>query len=788
MAVVADTLPLDRKSRPTNLPVQLTTFIGRDREIADALRLLSAARLLTLVGAGGVGKTRLALRVAETLQENYPDGVWLVDLSSITDPLLVPYAVAATIGSPEVPGEHVTNSLARYLQSRRLLIVVDNCEHVVAVCAELCDHLLRACPHLRILATSRQPIGVVGEITWRVPSLTVPDPNVALSTDEIGTSDAVRLFCDRAQLVRPQFVLGDDNAATVARVCRSLDGIPLAIELAAARVSVLSVEQIAERLHDRFRLLVATGRGVPVRQQTLRSVVEWSYDLTAPNERVLFRRLAVFAGGWTLKAAEAICPDDTLERNSVLDVLARLVEQSLVLADEEQQGERRYGLLDTLRAYAGEKLTEAAELSNFEARHRNWYAALGREAEREVGGPRQAAWFAQLAAEYDNLRAALSSCQDTDLDSGMQLAADLTWFWMLLGRVGEGREWLDGLLARAPSEPTRPARAAALCAAGYLASWLDDHMAARDLLEQSVAAWRILDDPLGLGLSVCSSAVAAYRRGDPPGKLMEECLQRWRGLGAPAMPCYMTLSDLAEMLPSEAGDARAVGLHEESLEQARQRGDLHGVACALRGLGHLAWLRGDARRAADLHRQSLELTWRLGDRLCTTRCLEELALAASAAGQPTRAATLFGAAEAWRDSIGVRLFPSEGAEHELGVESTRAALSTEAYARLSTQGRGLTPDQAVEFGLAAATPEQSAVSEPSLALDPLTIREREVVVLLGQGLSNRQVAETLVVSERTAEAHVTHILTKLGLHSRAQIAVWAAQHGLLGASETTHSP
>ncbi|MBV9354234.1 MAG: AAA family ATPase [Chloroflexi bacterium] len=368
LAVRTEDVPLDPRGRQTNLPLQLTTFVGRERELAELERLLATTRLLTLTGAGGVGKTRLVLCLADEMLEHHPDGVWLVELASLADPALVPYSAAATLGVPQAPGQQLIGSVVEQLQPRHILVVLDNCEHVVQVCAELADRLLRACPRLRLLATSRQPLGVAGEVAWRVPPLTVPDPSVAGGTDEIAASDAVRLFCDRARLVAPRWRLVDHNAAAVADVCRSLDGVPLAIELAAARLSVLSVEQIAGRLTDRFGLLVGSSRTAPPRQQTLRAVVAWSHDLLTEQERVQFRRLAVFAGGWTLDAAEAICAGDGLEREELLPLMARLIEQSLVLAEDDPAGERCYRLLETLRAYARERLAEAGELAPVQAR------------------------------------------------------------------------------------------------------------------------------------------------------------------------------------------------------------------------------------------------------------------------------------------------------------------------------------------------------------------------------------------------------------------------------------
>lgn len=764
------------------LPGQLTSFIGREREIAAVKHALASCRLLTLTGTGGVGKTRLALEVGAGLRDSYADGVWQVELAALENSDLVAETVAGTLGLPQVPGAPIIDTLAAQLAPRQLLLILDNCEHLVEPCARLADRLLRACPRLQMLATSRRPLGVDGEITWRVPSLSLPDPTQFLGTDEVAGFEAVRLFIERARLVRPGFALEDRNAAALAEICRGLDGIPLAIELAAARINVLSVEQIANRLQDRFRLLIGTHRTGAARQRTLRTAVDWSYDLLSPTEQRFFHRLSVFAGGWTLEAAEAICSGDGITADDVLELLARLVEQSLVVADEDSGGERRYGMLETLRRYAREKLEEAGEAEAVYNRHRDWYVGLGQQAEKHLSGPQQANWFERLAAEHDNMRAALVRCLATNPEAGLALGANLVWFWLLRGHVPEGRDWIEKLLDRAGPSPASPAAAAArvtvLNVAGYLAVWLEDHDAARAHLEEALALSLAIGDMKGQVEAVCSLAIAAHRRGDEPGQLLEECLAGWRMGGAQPVPCHITLSDLADLVRGRGDHARAVALNEESLELAKQRGDSHSVAYALRCLGHLAWQAGEHQRAGELQRQSLAMAWQLRDRLCTARCLEELALVASAQRQAERAAELFGASGAWWSAMGVRLLPSDRADHDRGVQVARDLISEDVFEAAWSRGSGLSAQQAVDLGLSDI--ERAPVSaHASTNVGPLTSREQEVAILVANGLTNHEIAEQLVVSKRTAEAHVTHVLTKLGLRSRAQIALWAARHGLV---------
>jgi non-specific serine/threonine protein kinase len=773
---------MDSSGPAPGLPVQLTSFVGRQREIAELTQALASSRLLTLTGTGGIGKTRLATAVGSSVYDSYAGGVWVVELASLAEPDLVAHTVAETLGLRETPGQAVVDTLVMQLAPKHTLLVLDNCEHVIDACAVLAERLLRACPRLQVMATSRRALGIAGETVWRVPALGLPDASHQLGTDELAGCEAVHLFLDRARLVRPGFVLEDRTAAAVVGICRELEGVPLAIELAAARVSVLAVEQIAERLRDRLRLLVSAHRTGSARQRTLRGTLDWSFDLLSATEQRFLARLSVFAGGWTLEAAEAVGSGGDTAAADVLELVARLVEQSLVLADEEAVGERRYRLLETVRQYAREKLDALGELRAVQDRHRDWYVEFARTAERELDGPRQANWFERLAVEHDNLRAAMTHCLATDPGSGLALAASLTWFWLLRGHVPEGREWLEALLQRSNAAPSSPAlaaaQAAALNAAGYLAVWLDDHPAALAHLEEGLALWRRIGDRKGEVEAVCSLAIAAHRRGDDPGELLEQCLSGWRAGGAAPVPCYITLSDIAELVRGRGDHDRAVRLNEESLKLASERGDNHGVAYAIRCLGHLVWQAGDYARARDLHCQSLTLAWQLNDRLCSARCLEELALVASAQGEAERAAQLFGVATAWWAVMGVRLLPVDRADHERGVQSARSRLPDDVFQTAWTRGSALSAAQAVELALSTGTvPLMTATAAPSGG--PLTAREQEVAALVARGLTNYEIAERLVITRRTAEAHVTHILSKLGLRSRAQIALWAAQHGLV---------
>ncbi|MGH2352814.1 MAG: ATP-binding protein, partial [Chloroflexota bacterium] len=427
---VPDTFPLLRSldMLPHNLPLQLTSFVGRERELPAVRDLLAEHRLVTLTGPGGTGKTRLALQVAADVLPAYPDGVWLVALAALADPALVPHAVAQAVGVREEPGRPLLGTLADALRPKRLLLVLDNCEHLLDACAHLADALLRACPHLRVLATGREALGIAGETAWRVPSLGLPDARHLPPVEVLSQYEAVRLFIDRALAVQPGFRVTNQNALAVVQVCARLDGIPLAIELAAARVRVLPVEQLLVRLEDRFRLLSGGSRTALERHQTLRAAVDWSYDLLTEPENAVFARLAVFAGGFTLDAAEAVCAGDGIEAVEVLDLLTHLVDKSLAVVDEQPDGTARYRLLETLRHYAREKLAAREEADTVRAQHATHYLALAEQADPELRGPRGAGWLDRLRRDLDNMREALAWAEaGGEAELGLRLAAALLW-------------------------------------------------------------------------------------------------------------------------------------------------------------------------------------------------------------------------------------------------------------------------------------------------------------------------------------------------------------------------
>jgi non-specific serine/threonine protein kinase len=775
------TVPSPRRLH--NIPTQRTSFIGREREIAEIKQLLGATRLLTLTGSGGCGKTRLALQVAADLLEQYPDGVWLVELAALADPALVPNSAAAALGIPERPTRPLTETLANYLSTKNMLLLLDNCEHLHAACQSLIDHLLRASPTLQVLATSQGTLGIEGELTYRVPSLRLPDVGPVPPAAQLAEYDAIRLFTERAALAQPDFTLTERKAPAIMQLCRQLDGMPLAIEFAAALVMALSVEQIAARLDDRFRLLTAGTRKALPRQQTLRAALDWSYDLLSETERALLRRLSVFAGGWTLEAVEAVCGGDGIERSEILGLLSRLIEKSLVVADTHNSA-ARYSLLETVRQYAQEKLVEEGAVDHLREAHRDWYLTLAEQAARELRGPREDPWLERLETEHDNLRAALewSKAEREGAEAGLRLVAALHFFWWHRDLWNEGMRWTEGALARS-SEASPSALTRALVAATHFARGLGDYELATSVGEKGLALCRELGDKESRGelllyLGYIATVQADYQRAMA---LFDECLNLSHEQGNRWL-YGNTLLQLGMMARHQGDDERATEFNTQGLTVLRAIGNKFATAFALKRYGRdVALPQRRYDEAVALFKESLLLSREARSRWGSEECLDGLAQIASAKGHYEHAARLFGAAEAQREIVGKWSEPVDQASHDQWVVPTRAALGDTPFAATWAEGRALTLEQAVEYALAwverdkPAKPRQPG-REPKG--DCLTAREREVAALVARGMTNREIATTLVISERTADAHVQNILNKLGVSSRAQIAAWAAKRGL----------
>jgi len=589
-----------------NLPLQLTSFIGREKEIEAVKGLItsrSGGRLLTLTGVGGSGKTRLALQAAAELLGAFPDGVWFIELAPLSDPTLVPQILLSTLGLIEQTGRSALAIVADFLRPRRALLVIDNCEHLIQACAQLAETLLRACPTLHILATSREALGIAGETPYLVPTLTTPDPAHA-TLETLLQYEAVRLFVERAHTALPVFALTNDNTPAVAQVCHQLDGIPLALELAAARVKALRVEQIAARLaeRDRFDLLTGGSRSALPRLQTLRAAIDWSHGLLTEPERALLRRLSVFAGGWTLEAAEGVCVGDGVKAHDVLDLMTQLVNKSLIIAEREQGQEARYRMLETIRQYAIERLLEAGEAERTRNRHFEFFMQWAERVEPLVRGLQQLEWLNRVEAEHDNLRAALEwgLAQAERGEASLRLAGALFSFWYRRGYISEGRAWLARALANPAAPSAGAARAQALDAAAALGRCQSDDVTAKALLEESVSLWRALGPAGKTGLAHALATLGDVMRqlGDPAAarSLASEAIALFREQDERWGLAY-ALSNLGLAVRDQDDFALARSVINESITLWRDLGDLWELGVSIRFLGIVAMRQGDYKEA-----------------------------------------------------------------------------------------------------------------------------------------------------------------------------------------------
>jgi len=695
-----DTFPplrsLDNPDLPNNMPLQMTSFIGRDKEIAEVKSLLAKTRLLTLTGSGGCGKTRLALQVAADALEHYPDGVWLVELAPLADPALVPQTVASVLGLAEQAVKSYTLTLIEHLKDKRLLLVLDNCEHLLSACAVLSDDLLRACPSLKILASSREGLGIGGELTYRVPSLSLPDLRQTATPSSLSPFEAVQLFVERALFYLPTFVVTTANAPALASVCHRLDGIPLAIELAAARVRSLAVEEINSKLDNRFRLLTGGSRASLPRQQTLRALVDWSYDLLNVQERTLLCRLAVFAGGWTLEAAEQVCVGEGMEAWEVLDVLTSLVDKSLVVTDPQEE-RTRYRLLETVRQYARDRLVESGESLLVRARHGDCFLKLAEKSEQKIKGPEGAAWLQNLETEHDNLRAALDFCLDSPegAEAGLRLAGALMLFWWTHGHLSEGRERLAAVLARPEAQETTQARAHALKGAGVLALMQSDYTSAHFFYAESVKQFRELGYKPGLAYSLNGLGNVILGQGDYAAArvLCCESLTLYRELGD-KWGIAISLSGVGNVSNDQGDYTAARALYEESLAMQRELGNKKGIAMVLCALGRLIGNQNDCPAADTCFRECLTICREIGDMQTASYALEGCADLPQR--QSEEAIRLYGAARKLRGTIGSPL-PPDWQEGRLAA--LRVDLGEDASTAAWTQGQAMTLEQAIECAL-----------------------------------------------------------------------------------------
>jgi predicted ATPase/DNA-binding SARP family transcriptional activator/DNA-binding CsgD family transcriptional regulator len=802
-----------------NLPAPKTSFVGREQEIVESKRELAMTRLLTLTGVGGSGKTRLALEVARDLVGAYPDGVWLVEFAPLSEGELVAQAVARAMRVREHPGRPLIDTLTEALHKKSALLVLDNCEHLADSVAHLADTLLASCSHLRVLSTSRETLEVEGEAVWRVSSLSVPDTDRLPEAAELMGYDAVRLFVERTRQRLSAFEITPQNSTAVAEVCTRLEGIPLAIELAAARMDVLTAEQIAQRL-DRALGLLTGGRAEVPRHRTLRATLDWSFELLSEPERELFRRLSVFAGGFSLEAAEALGAGGGIEEGDVVELFLMLVDKSLVVREAEEGG-FRYGMLEPVRQYAQEKLEESDEAQATKRAHAEYCLALAEEAEPRLWESGDKVWFDRMEKEHDNMRTALSWTLDNEeTELALRLGGALRWFWRARGYYGEGRRWLERALSE-EGRTSAAARAKALDGVGWLASeqhdidrvqaageeglelseeaeiggvilanfknllgeaaWLrGDYERAAGLFEEGLVLHREARNTRGVAWSVCSLAAVSSDRGDyeRSKELYEEAIALARKMGG-ALPLGDLLLALGWEYMLEGDHERATALNEEAAVLYRERGSRGGLKYALDTLGWAALFRGDHKRARALYEENLVLCRELGDKLAASASMDGLACYAPSGGEALRAARLFGAAQALREGVGYRQKPRERSLRKPYLTFARSCSDEAAWETAFAEGKAMSFEEAVEYALSAEElgPPSPPPERPSTGTrqPDLTRREKAVAALVAQGLTNRQIAKELVVSERTVENHVANILKKLGLHSRERVAASLAE-------------
>lgn len=814
------------KSCPNNLPTPLSIFIGREREIAEVKQLLAFHRLVTLTGAGGSGKTRLSLKVAGELLNEFEQGVWLVELASLSDPALVSQTIASALNLREQAGQPLLDALVDVLAGRDTLLILDNCEHLVSACAQVAEALLQKCPPLKVLATSREVLGLTGEVAWIVPPLSLPDQqpwtaplSVRNAVRSYQESESVQLFVARATAIAPDFQLTAENGSWVAEICRRLDGMPLAIELAAARVRTLSVQQIAHRLDDRFHLLTVGSRTASPRQQTLAATLDWSYALLSSAEQRVLQGLSVFAGGARLDAVQAVYRDG----GEGLDVLARLVDKSLVTVERPPRGETRYGLLETIRQYALEKLAESGKTDELKNDHFDYFLRWAETAEPHLDTAEHLFWLEAYEDEHDNLRAALEWChaEPERADQGLRLAVACSRFWRLRGYLSEGRAHITAVLSRTNLRKRTEAYARALYWGASLAYLQSDYPATRLLGEESLAIrrelypatkskladtldllgelateegdyenapaffeealviFRELEEPRGVADMLMQLGWAHMRMGhyDQVAPLMEEALALFRAIDDMSHIGF-TLSGLGELAVRQGQYERAIHFLDESLAIRREHGHKWGMAASLGSLGWVALRQQDFKRMRAILEESIAIRVEVGDKGGIAWCLEKLAEAKVQQSRFQDAARIFGQAEALRAPIRSVIDPADQPEYDRIISGLRSALGEKTFAALWAEGAALRLEEAIDWALSDPAASSETPQAEKETFGGLTAREREVAALIAQGKSNREIAAAMTVGVKTVETYVTRILHKLGFDSRVQIATWAVEKGL----------
>jgi predicted ATPase/DNA-binding CsgD family transcriptional regulator len=808
----------------TNLPRQLTSFIGREGELIDIKRLLADSRLVTLTGMGGCGKTRLALQAAQSLSAAYVDGTWLVELAGLNDETLLPQLAVQSLGIPHSPEKTALESLLDYVTSREMLLVLDNCEHLTSACSQLVGEILAHSSGTRVLVTSRAPLAIQDEALYALSGLAFPtaEEQQPGSLKDLIEYDAVRLLVERVRGSLPGFMLTAENAGAVLRICRRLDGLPLALELASARSTVLALEQIAQRLDDRFSLLVSRQNSqVEPRHSTLRAAIDWSYDLLSPPEQALLQRLSVFAAGCSLASAEAVCVGEGVDGRLVLDLLSSLVEKSLVVAQTLQRSEARYHLLETIRQYAQEKLVVSSEAREMRGRHLDHYLGMMEETAPKLTGPYQHLWLSWLDGEYSDVRAALAwSLESGRIEAGLRIAVAIYQYWVIRDYAEEGLAWVERLLGRTDGQVSPSVRANALAYAAFLAGFrgntavqmaygrqaaelaetvgeagkpslrwalsaqaygmraAGDFQGELDLDERVVQLTRESGDSyqLGLILSLSSFAAMALGKYDRAQAMLEESLPLLRQSGNPYR-IGMALNFYGDLRRCQQDYRTAREAYEESIAVLREINAVRDLASVQHNLGYTCLHLGDVEKARLLFDESLSLQRSQGNKAGAVECLAGYAAVAAVGGNPKAGRRLMAAAVSIGSERILTTWAATRLEYEHTLEMLHAGLTDQEFEAEGSAGRLLSLEGA------AALAHSLYLPASTIALGGLTQREQEIVQLVAQGKSNGEIAEALVVSKRTVEKHIAHILMKLGARNRSEIVRWGIENGLVRLSD-----
>ncbi|RYH71220.1 MAG: protein kinase [Alcaligenaceae bacterium] len=753
------------------LPLELTSLVNRRTELSEAKKLLKTARLLTLTGVGGVGKTRLALRLAADLRRSFADGVWLVDLSELVEGALLVNVVVNAVGLRESSLRSLEEVLVEFARPRNVLLVFDSCEHVVDAVAHLAQLLLSSCSGVRIVATSRESLGVSGERSMHVPPLAIPDANTTSSVEGASSYDSVTLFIERARSIVSDFKIDEDNIHAVVGICRHLDGLPLSIEMAASRLRVMSAHQIGQNLGSRYKLLSQGNRSAPTRQQSLRLCIDWSYDLCSPIERKAWAQLSIFAGSFEIDAAEGLCERDAAPEY-MADVLTSLVDKS-ILTRGEVDSRVRFRMLDSLREYGRERAARSGEYENLTDQHGHWYKKLALDAQSGWISPQQLGWIARLKREESNIREAIDHFVGVaNVDAALEMTAALFPFWLSQGQLTEGRRWLDQSLSLRPNEGTK-LRVNALFACIVLAGIQGDIVAGAKRFEEASALVAGLSDPVAdARIAVAGGGLALWSGDHQLARLRLEHALTTLGAREEFMLRIPALMLLGLALAIDGDHGAAAACHEDVLEITEPRGESVYRSYSLWATGIDAIRQGHYGDAGERLERALVLASRADDLVAVAGTLESLAWTASHEGDSTRSAVLMGAAEILGSSVDTSsiIYPELIVHHNDSERSCRSALGDKAFEEAYSNGRRLGIDSAVAYALRVrqkAAPRRDDTS--------LTQRELQVAGLVAEGLTNKAIAARLGISQRTASGHVEHILSKLGFTSRAQIAAWIAE-------------